>query len=244
MPRLLRPSTVLIAGVLGLGALGAPAQADPTSASASAGPGVLYDGCTDHPINYSVAPPLNAYTWSLQLVFQAPDGTSAGSAYISKGDPTTGVETKQFCPGEDLPGSYSVTGTYSVMVPGTGSGSTTTTTAIAPFSFDLRLPTTQVTAKASEKKPKVGKQVKVRVTVSDERPSGGLFGTSSAKVQLQRKKGAKWVSVAGANGYTKSSGKALLKFKQKWKGKTTFRVVADLDDLGSGTSSAFKLRGR
>ncbi|WP_162799439.1 hypothetical protein [Nocardioides sp. 616] len=237
---MLRPSTVLVASVLGLGALGAPVQADPTTVSVSVGPGVLYDGCTDHPINYSVAPPLDAYSWSLQLVFQAPDGTSAGSAYISKGDPTTGVETKQFCPGDELPGTYSVTGTYTVM-PRSGN---TPATAITPFTFDLRLPTTQVTAKASEKKPKVGKQVKVRVTVSDERPSGGLFGTSGAKVQLQRKKGAKWVSVAGANGYTKSSGKALLKFKQKWKGKTTFRVVADLDDLGSGTSSAFKLRGR
>ncbi|WP_185994450.1 hypothetical protein [Nocardioides campestrisoli] len=246
MNRSLRGSVLVLTTVLGLAGLAAPgqsaeAQADAFTATVSAGPGVLFAECTDHPISYSVTPPLTVLTWNIQLSFQAPDGTSAGSAYISKGDPTTGIETKRFCGGSDLPGTYTVTGTYEV-TDQVGNKYPKTLTPVTPFTFDLRLPYSAVTAKPSTKKPRLGQHVKVNATVTDERPSGAFFGTSNASAQLQRLKGSKWVNVKGARDYTKVNGRAQLRYRHTWKGKTTFRVLSDLGKVGTAVSENFTLK--
>jgi hypothetical protein len=243
MTRSLRTPTLLLAGTLGLAGLAAPAQARSFPVTVSAGPGVLFAECLDHPISYSVAPPADAITWNLQLTFQAPDGTAAGTAWINQGAPTTGVETESFCPDSDLPGTYTVTGVHEVTQM-SGTKVTKSSTPVTPFTFDLRLPQSKVEAKPAKKKVKAGKKLTVRVTVTDERPSGSFFGTSSAKVVLQRQQGTRWVVVAGGKDYTQSSGKAQLKVKQKSKGKTVYRVFADLGVLGTNASSTFTVKGR
>jgi hypothetical protein len=244
MSRLLRNFAVTVVGVVGLGALAAPAQADQYDATVTSGPGVLYEECTGHPINYSVTPALDAITWSMRLVFQAPDGTAAGSVFISQGDPTTGVETKEFCAGDNIPGTYTVTGTYEVLENRGTVSVAKTTRAITPFTFDLRLAQVQVAAKAPKKKMKVGQKARVSVTVSDERPSGGFFGSAYSEVEIQRQKGSGWVRVPGASSTTSTSGKVSLRFKNKWKGKSKFRAVGTVIDLGTAASPTFTLRAR
>lgn len=242
MARLLRALIVLVASGLGLGGLTAPAHADPYAVTVSSGPGVLYADCGDHAFHYSVAPPAINISWSIRLVLQAPDGTSAGSLFISKGDPTTGVDTKQFCARTDLPGTYTVTGTYEVAEFEGSTKVKKTSTPVTPFTFQMRLAGTKATAKASHKKVKRKKKVRVNVQVTDERPSGGYFPTSSAKVQLQRKQGSRWVGVRGTKDWTAANGKATLTFTFKWKGKARFRVVANVNDLGRSTSRPFTVR--
>jgi hypothetical protein len=243
MSRLMRSSVVLIAGVLGLGGLAAPASADATTVSVSSAPGVLFPECTDHPFSYSVTPPETAIAWSIELVVQAPDGTSGGSLYISKGDPTTGVETETFCPSSSIPGTYGVTGTYKVVDDDPNSSfPKTTITPVAPFTFDLRLAYAKVDARASDKTPRIGQKVRVNVKVSDERPSGGFFATSGAEVKLQRLKGSAWVNVPGGRAYTSSNGRVQVRFRTKARGKTRYRALADVTDIGKVSSSTFTLR--
>lgn len=239
MSRLLRGVVVLVAGVFGLGGLAAPASAGLTDVSVTSGPGVLFPECTEHPFNYVVSPPDTALTWSIELVVQQPDGTAGGSLFISKGDPIAGVDTESFCPSSSLPGTYTVTGVYQVTE---SSPVRTTTTPITPFTFDLRLAYAKVEATASDKTPRLGQKVKVNVKVSDERPSGGFFATSGAEVKLQQFKGSSWVNVAGGKAFTSSSGRVQVKFKNKSKGKTKYRVQADVNDIGKVSSSTFKLR--
>ena len=206
---------------------------------------MLYSDCTEHPFSYGVSPPETAITWSIELVVQQPDGTSGGSVFISKGDPTTGITTESFCPSTSIPGTYSVSGTYKVVDDDPDSlYPKTTLTPVVPFTFDLRLAYAKVEAKASDRTPKIGQKVKVNVKVSDERPSGGYFATSGASVKLQQLKGSKWVNVAGGKGYTESNGRVQVRFKNKAKGKTEYRVQADVSDIGTVSSSVFTLRTR
>lgn len=239
-----RACTLLIAGVLGSGGLAAPAEAGPYDVTVTAGPGAIFADCTEHPFNYSVMPPEDASSWKIELAIQAPDGTNGGSVHVGPSSPTTGVAVESFCPEESLPGTYTVTGVYEVLEFNGGMIADFTRTPVTPFTFDLRLPASDVTAKASDKTPKVGQRVKVNVKVSDERPAGGFFGTSDAGVQLQRLRGRKWVGVSGAKEFTGSAGTVQLRFRHVWKGKTKFKVVADLGSLGKVSSSTFTLRTR
>lgn len=228
-----------VATGLALAGLAAPAQADPNTITASSVPGVIFAECSDHPISYSVDPPATASTWSIDFVFQAPDGTGAGSAIITSSDPKTGVEMKSFCGSGDIPGVYTVTGTYRHLV-----GSTMTLTPVTPFTFEMRKPYAAVTATPSDKKPRLGQVVKVKVLVTDERPTGAYFATESARVLVQRLKGDRWVKVRGAKGVTKGNGIVQLRFKQAWKGRTKFRAFANLGYPGRAASEPFVLRTR
>jgi hypothetical protein len=228
-----------IAAGLALAGLTAPAHADPNTITASSVPGVIFEGCTDHPINYSVDPPANASTWSIDFVLQAPDGTGAGSAFVTSSDPKTGIEMVSFCGSDKIPGAYTVTGTYRHLV-----GSTMTLTPVTPFTFDMRKPYAAVTATSSDKTPRLGGVVKVKVLVTDERPTGEYFGTESAKVLLQRLKGGRWVKVRGAKGETTGNGVAKVTFRQAWKGRTKFRAFANLGYPGRAASAPFVLRTR
>jgi hypothetical protein len=244
MPRLARASALSIALVLGALGPAAPAEAGPYDVTVASGPGVIFADCTDHPFNYSVTPPEDANSWNIELTVQAPDGTSGGSVYVGPSSPTTGVATESFCPGESMAGTYSVTGVYEVLEFNGGMIGEFTRTPVTPFTFDLRLPYSKVTAKASDKSPKVGQRVKVNVKVADERPAGGFFGTTDAGVQLQRLKGSRWVGVSGTKEYTGSAGTVQLRFRHAWKGMTTFKIVVDLGYLGKTSSSNFTLRTR
>lgn len=244
MHRLVRASTLSIALVLGAVGQAAPAEAGPYDVTVTSGPGVIWADCTGHPFNYSVTPPEDASSWKIELTLHAPDGTSGGSVYVGPSSPTTGVATESFCPGESLPGTYTVTGVYEVLEFNGGMIAEITRTPVTPFTFDLRLPFSEVTARASDKTPKVGHRVKVNVKVADERPAGGFFGTTDAGVQLQRLKGTRWVGVSGTKEYTGSAGTVQLRFRHAWKGKTKFKVVADLGYLGKTSSGVFTLRSR
>lgn len=244
MHRFARASTLSIALVLCAFGHAAPAEAGPYDVTVTSGPGVIWADCTGHPFNYSVTPPEDASSWNIELAIQAPDGTNGGSVYVGPSSPTAGVAAESFCPGESLAGTYTVTGVYEVLEFNGGMIAEFTRTPVTPFTFDLRLPYSEVTAKASDKSPKVGQRVKVNVKVSDERPAGGFFGTSDAGVQLQRLKGSRWVGVSGTKEFTGSAGTVQLRFRHAWKGKTRFKVVADLDYLGKASSGIFKLRTR
>lgn len=244
MSILTRATTLLIAGLLGCIGLAAPAQAGPYDVTVTSGPGVIFADCTQHPFNYAVTPPEGASSWKIELTIQAPDGTTGGSVYVGPTSPTTGVAMESFCPEESLPGTYTVTGIYEVLEFHGGMIADFTRTPVTPFTFELRLPASEVTAKASDKTPKVGQRVKVNVRVSDERPAGGFFGTSDAGIQLQRLKGARWVGVARTKEITGSAGTVQLRFRHVWKGKTKFKVVADLGYLGKVSSGIFALRTR
>lgn len=233
----------LVTGALGLAALVAPASAASYPASASAGPGVLYAECTGHPVSYTVSPPADNITWNLRLTYQAPDGTAAGSEYINKGEPLTGVVMEQFCADSNIPGTYTVTGTFEVTQRVGTTRVETVRTEITPFTFDLRLAAVKATAKAMVKKAAIGKKVGVLVKVLDERPSGGFFPTSGAEVVLQRLKGSRWVGVPGAKGWTDGSGKVKLKYKHTWK-KAKLRAVADTSYLGQAITRPVTVRGR
>lgn len=239
-----RAGTVLIALVLGTVGLAPPASADDYSVAVSSAPGVIFEDCSDHPFTYSVAPPADAYSWSIELTIQAPDGTAAGSVYVGRSSPATGVATESVCTDYYGPGTYSVAGVYEVVQPDGALYTKTVRTPVTPFTFDLRLPYATVAAKPSDKSPRVGQRVKVHVKLTDERPSGGYFPTADAPVTLQRLKGSKWVAIHGTKEYTTTSGKAVLKFRSAWKGKTRFRVRANAGFIGKVDSSTFTLRSK
>lgn len=244
MSRFTRACALLIAPVLASVGLTAPASADDYSVVVTSGPGVIFADCTEHPFNYSVTPPPDASSWKIELAIQAPDGTSGGSVYVGSSSPTTGVATATFCPNESMAGTYTVTGLYEVLEFNGGLIAQFTRTPVTPFTVELRLPSSEVTATASDETPRLGQRVRVNVEVSDERPAGGFFGTSDVGVQLQRLKGSKWVGVRGTKEVTGSAGTVRLRFRHVWKGRTKFRVRADLDYLGKQSSSTFKLRAR
>ena len=158
---------------------------------------------------------------------------------MTSSQPTIGVEMVQFCGSSHIPGTYSVTGTYK-----TFTGTTMTRTPITPFTIDMRRPYSTVTAKASDRTPRRGQVVKVKVTVTDERPTGAFFATSGAKVILQRSAGDHWVRVRGAKGVTKHDGVVQVRFEQAWKGRTRFRAFANLGYPGRAASPSFVLRTR
>ena len=228
----------VVSSVLALTALAAPARAaDPYGIQAGSAAGVLFEDCTDHLISYSVAPPAGATTWSIDFVVQAPDGTGAGGAIVTTLMPTTGLVPVQLCGSSHVPGTFTVTGTYRVLV-----GTTMTRTPVTPFSFDMRLPAGSVSAEPSDTRPRRGQRVAVRVHVQDERPTGELFGTSGASVLLQRWKGGDWVKVRGAKGVTSNNGAVRLRFRHTWAGKTRFRVFANFGYPGRAASPSFTLR--
>ena len=239
-----RASALVITVLLSSVGLAAPASAGPYDVTVTSGPGAIFADCTEHPFSYSVTPPEGASSWNIELAIQAPDGTNGGSVYVGPSSPTTGVATESFCPEQSLPGTYTVTGIYEVLEFNGGMIADFTRTPVTPFTFDLRLPATEVTAKVSDKTPKVGQRVKVNVKVADERPAGGFFGTSGAGVQLQRLRGDRWVGVSRTKEFTGSAGTVQLRFRHAWKGKTRFKVVADLGYLGKVSSSNITLRTR
>jgi hypothetical protein len=217
----------------------APAYADPGTVQVSSGPGVIFEECADHPVSYSVSPSSDVWSWHIDLVLQAPDGTAGGSATVTSSQPTTGVEMVRFCGSSHLPGTYTVTGTYK-----TFAGMSMTSTPVTPFTIEMRKPLSSVTARASDRRPRRGQVVKVKVRVADERPTGALFPTAGAKVVLQRKVGARWVKVRGAKGVTRDSGVVQVRFTHGWRGKTRFRAFANLGYVGRTASPSFVLRTR
>lgn len=217
----------------------APAHADPGTVQVSSGPGVVFEDCADHPISYSVSPSADVWSWSIELVLQAPDGTAGGSATVTSDQPTTGVEMVRFCGESHLPGTYTVTGAYK-----TFAGMTMTRTPVTPFTIDMRKPLSAVSARASDRRPRRDQVVKVKVRVADERPTGTLFPTAGAKVVLQRKAGARWLRVRGATGVTRDDGVVQVRFRQRWTGRTSFRAFANLGFPGRAASPSFVLRTR
>lgn len=234
-----RLTGTLLTAAVALTALTGPAHADPYPIQASSSPGVLFETCVEHPISYAVDPPDNAFTWSIDFTLQAPDGTGAGSDTVTTSDPEAGVTTVQMCGSDLLPGTYTVTGTYRVLV-----GATMNLTPVTPFTFDMRMPLSSVDAKPSDTRPRRGEVVKVKVKATDERPSGELFGTPSASVLLQRQVDGRWVKVRGAKGYTGRTGSTQIRFRNSWKGKNRFRVFANLGYPGKAASAPFTLRTR
>lgn len=245
MHRFARACALMIASALVTVGLAAPASAGPYDVSVTSGPGVIFEGCSEHAFNYSVTPPEATDQWSINLSVQRPDGSDGGSMLVVSPAPTTGVLVDEVCSESSMPGTYTVTGVYKVLenVPGQIAYKTTLT-PVTPFTFDMRAHYAAVTAKPSDKTPRLGQRVKVRVAVTDERPSGGFFPTDSAPVVLQRLKGSKWVGVRGTKEYTVAAGKAVLRFRHAWRGKTKFRARANVGFIGKVDSSTFTLRAR
>lgn len=238
----LMSAPLMALAALGGGGVPANAQASDTTVVVSAAPGVLFPECVDVPVSYTVNPPADFISWSIDLVIQRPDGTAGGNIWVSRGAPLSGVTTERFCPSSDMPGTYTVTGTYKFSA-WVDSKYSSTTTPVAPFTIELRAPQLAITAKAMTRKPRAGKNQVVAVKVTDERPNGAFFGTGNADVRLQRLKGSRWVTVRGAKGYTKSNGALRLKFRNQWRGKTKYRATARVSDIGSVTTE-FTVRSR
>jgi hypothetical protein len=153
--------------------------------------GVLYSGCRDLPVNYSVSFPPEMEDWSLELTAYGADGIEATGAYLGSfgGDPTTGTAGLFFCSIDD-PGRYTVVAagewydydfnTYSYSLPTT--------------SFTMRLPKTKTVAKAKG-------NFKIKVAVKDERPNG-YFPADYYDVWLERRHNGTWKRIPGTKTFT------------------------------------------
>lgn len=193
----------------------APASADVVGGGVSAADGVLYPGCVQHPVSYTLSVPPGAQYWNLSITAYGPDGLEAGSAYLSKflGDATTGTETLQFCPLSDGPGAYRIVPTgewtdydyhdHVFTLP-----STTVT---------MRSPATATSIRVSPRHPRKGAVFKVVVQVSDERPAG-YFPTSYAEVVLQYRRGSgAWQKAR--KGRARTDGEGRLVYRYRFDGK-------------------------
>ena len=185
---------ILVAAGMTVGAGTSPAFAG-VSGSLSIGNGVLYDDCRDVSFTYSLSFTPDVDHWSMDVEAIGPDGTSEASAFIASSlDAASGTETLLFC-------GWEQNGRYELHATGTWDDYDTDTYD-QPFtlptrSFTMRLPKSKTTIKTRP----AGKNVRVIVTVKDERPNG-YFPTDFATVRLNSFVGGRWVVVRNSKGYT------------------------------------------
>ena len=190
---------------------------------------MLYDDCHDLAVaTYSVAATPDVDSWSVDIEITGPDGTSAGSDFVSSFfDPATGTVEAFFC-GSEMPGTYTVSGS------GTWSDYETDRYDV-PFSlgsgtFTMRLPKSKTTAKGKQ----TARAYVVNVTVKDERPNG-YFPTDFANVKLQKLVGGGWVQIPGAKDYT-SDGRVSFTVSTKGPSYKVRAVKPQSSSLGKSVS--------
>lgn len=193
------------------------ASAQEVSASASAPPGVLYNGCVDHLANYQVTLDSPSTNWFLSLTYQAPDGTPLESNYKGSafGDPASGVMPIQVCGDSADPGTFTLGGR---LIHGTGSQA-----SVPPSTFEMRNPFTNTAIKPRTKNPDPGQTVAIKIKSRDEMP-GGYTRKDDATVLLQKKVDGDWKKVRGSKALTNESGKAKVKVRYTG-GKLKLRAV-------------------
>lgn len=222
--------TVTLLCVTSLVGFATPAVA---AGSLTAGDGVLYSDCRDHPYYFAVSPPLGTDSWSMDVTAYGPDGTSQASDFVYD-DISTGVGGLQFC-GSELAGRYELVAEIEYSdYDAAGSG---TSTERLTSTFTMRKPQSRTRLQVSTKSPRYDSPVRFVVRSSDERPSG-YFPTSYAEVRLQKRVGSRWVNVRGGKGYTDSRGRDVMTFRWNVRGRTVVRALT-LDSSGvEGSASS------
>jgi hypothetical protein len=197
----------------------APAQAS-VSGSVGNGSAVLYEGCRDWGIPYSLNIDPGVDYWNLELSVKGPDGIETFSDYLYSSDyPSSGTAQVQVCSFEDP-------GTYTVEAAGEWSDYDTDqdgTYTLPTSTFKVRLPKSRTTIKVV-KKPK--NRVVITVAVKDERPNGH-FPSEYADVKLQAFHGGRWVTANAGNGYTNDDGVARWVYRRTVRTKVRAVMVDD-----------------
>lgn len=190
-----------------------PAAQASVSGSVGNGSAVLYEGCRDWGIPYSLSIAPGVDYWNLELSVKGPDGIEAFSDYLYSSDyPLSGTAQVQVCSFED-PGTYTVEATGEWSDYDTDQDGTYT---LPSSTFKVRLAKSKTTMKVV-KKPK--NRVLITVTVKDERPNG-YFPSEYADVKLQAFRGGRWVTANQGTGYTDSNG------VERWTYNRTVRTKA------------------
>ncbi len=191
--------------------------------------GVLYSGCRDVPVRYSVTFPAEMEDWTLDLTAYGADGLEATSTGVSSfgGEPTAGTAGLFFC-SIDEPGRYTVLATgewYDVYEYNTHPYSLPTT------SFTMRLPKTRTVAKAKG-------SFKIKAAVQDERPNG-YFPADYFDVWLERLQNGRWKRVPGTR--TFADGPVVYKLP-KLRGVKVRAVTPGTDDWTASKSRGVRVR--
>lgn len=203
--------------LLVVGAPAASAQQLASHAEASAPPGVLYDDCVDHLANYAVQLDSPDQDWFLSLEVHRADGSYVAGNYKAKqfGDPTAGTIALQMCGNSNDPGTFTLQGRLQYGL--------TNSSPVPPTTFTLRNPLTNTTAKASDKHPRKGQTVTIKIISRDEMP-GGYTRKDDATVVLQQKTAKGWKKVKGSKTTTNDKGTAKVKVRYPG-GKVKLRAV-------------------
>ncbi|WP_370614387.1 hypothetical protein [Mumia sp. Pv 4-285] len=221
--------------------VGVPSAEAATAASARASSGVLWDDCFDHRFSYTVgSAAASADDWELDVTLVGPDGRTADSNWLWKGgDPASGSSSFFFCGGSDRPGTYQIRGT----VTSYDEDYNATKRAIPTSTFRMRQPQTRSAVRATPKKTRTGRVVRLKGTSKVERPRG-FYALEYAPVRLQQKVHGKWRNVK-ASQYTDHAGRASFRYRAKEKGTLTFRLYTPASSTQTASlSKAVKVRVR
>ncbi len=182
---------------------------------------VLYDGCNRYPVHYQVDPGSPTHDWYLLPGFALPK-----AIFVEGVGPSTGITTMEMCP-IDRPGSHQI----DVQLR-TRSG--ITRLATASDTFTARRPATRTPIGVSDRTPRPGQQVTVRLVTLAETPTGFVRDDTSV-LQLQQKTRKGWKKVAKRR---TDEGRARAGFRYRG-GKVTLRgkSVGSSSDNDTGSFS-------
>lgn len=231
MMRRFLASAVAVGALIAAPGLVAPAHAA-GSGTLTLQSGVLYE-CVQHPYSYSLALPAGTTYWNMDVTVRGPDGLEAGGDYLYAQPSTSGTAGFQLCPSSG-PGTYTVSAVGEYHDADYNRGTFT----LPPVTFQMRLPMTRTTLKATVKKNKKTKKktVVLRTLTTDERPNG-YFATSYPDVVIQQRRGSSWRTVPNIDVSADSDGEGYARFTWPLKKKATLRAHTEPDDVDDFTSS-------
>ncbi len=175
------------------------------TATISAPAGVLYAGCFEHPVGYTVDVDPSDTPWLLDVDTSDPTGARGGSNQrrSSAGDQRVGSMGVELCSGSLEPGTFALSG---VLTHGAG------VDPVTPSTFTMRNPRTRTRISASTERPRRQQQVVITARSREEMP-GGYQRKRGARVVLQRDVRSTWVKVLdGGSARTDDRGRARFRF--------------------------------
>ncbi|MBA3781001.1 MAG: hypothetical protein H0X12_04000 [Nocardioides sp.] len=218
-------STVLLA-VLSPLATSTSAHAATPTAVVTMEDFVLWDGCNDYPYTYSVDP-AGSTRWTMTTYHHEGGWWGIADGQVnSRDNAAAGTAYFQFCDTGTPLGAYPIFGRLSA-----DAGPIFMTTS---DTFTVRRPATQTLIEVSDKTPRPGQQVEVRLVTMVETPTGFVRDDSSV-LQLQQKTKKGWQKIAKKR---TDKGKAKTGFRYRG-GKVTLRgkSVGSSSDNDTGSFS-------
>lgn len=194
--------------------------------------GVLYANNPQHAYRYSAPIPARAADWVMEVDLIGPDGGQASWDFVWGGRQTGSGNLYIFS--SSLPGRYTIRASGEWYDANYDSHAFT----VPASTFMMRKAHSKTTLSVSDRTPRKGQTITMKVTIKDERPRG-YFKTQYAPVKLQRKVGGTWKTYGWGTGKTSANG--TVKFRTKFTGKPTkIRAVA-VSDTGDWTRSVSKV---